>query len=81
MMRRDGLWELSRFPGGLSWLGHSGNGRNIDEQISVICSRRSNHSCRYRLRLLDGAEFLWLGVLISAGRLDEPGLCRWLPTR
>ena len=57
------------------------NRRSIDEQISGICSGRSNQSCLYHFRLLDGAEFIRLGVGISTGRFLESGLRRWLPTR
>ncbi|MEM5346408.1 hypothetical protein, partial [Paraburkholderia azotifigens] len=65
----------------LSSLGHGLNWRGIDEQISGICSSRSNQSCCHDLGMLDSAEFIWLSLRISAGRFNEPGLCGWIPTR
>lgn len=57
------------------------NWRSIDEQISGICSSRGNQPCHHDLGLLDSTEFIWLGIGISAGRFNEPGLCGWIPTR
>lgn len=65
----------------LSSLGHNLNSRGIDEQISGICSSRSNQSCRHDFGLFDTAEFIRLGIRLSAGRFNEPGLRRWIPTR
>ncbi|MBB4437421.1 hypothetical protein M2310_000651 [Rhizobium leguminosarum] len=77
----EGHGDLGRREQKLSSLGRSLNWRGIDEQISGICSSRSNQSCRHDFGLFDTAEFIWLGIRLSAGRFDEPGLRRWIPTR